>query len=229
MSVFKAFQPIMFTFSSFPLDRCRWFRSDVVADAVDVVNFIDDADRNLIQHLVRDACPVGSHKVGGGNTAQCEGIVIGSEVAHDADRTHIGQNRKILVDGFIQTCFGNLIAEDEICFAQDVQLFFGNLADDADGKTWTRERLAVDQIIRQTQLSAQCADLVLEQQAQRLDDFLEVDIVRQTADIVVRFDDSSITGAGFYNVSIDGALCQKVDLANLFGFFLKYADKFPRR
>ena len=175
-SVYAPLRALISTFCLFPLDRCRWFRSDVVADAVDVVNFIDDADRNLIQHLVRDACPVGSHKVGGGNTAQCEGIVIGSEVAHDADRTHIGQNRKILVDGFIQTCFGNLIAEDEICFAQDVQLFFGNLADDADGKTWTRERLAVDQIIRQTQLSAQCADLVLEQQAQRLDDFLEVDI-----------------------------------------------------
>ena len=190
-----------------------------------MVHFVDDADRNLIQYLVRDACPVSSHKVGGGDTAQREGVVIGSEVAHDADRTHIGQNSEILVDGFIQTCFGNLIAEDEICFAQDVQLFFGDFANDADGKTRTRERLAVDQIIRQTQLSAQCADLVLEQQAQRLDDFLEVDIVRQTTDIVVRFDDSSITGAGFYNVGIDGALCKEVDLANLFGFFLKYADE----
>ena len=57
-SVYAALRALISTFCLFPLDRCRWFRSDVVADAVDVVNFIDDADRNLIQHLVRDACPV---------------------------------------------------------------------------------------------------------------------------------------------------------------------------
>ena len=128
----------------FPLDCCRWFGGNVIEDAVDVVHFVDDAARNLIQYLVRDACPVSSHKVGGGDTAQRHGVVIGTEVAHDADRTHIGQNSEILVDGFIQTCFGNLIAEDEICFAQDGQLFFGDFANDADGKTRTREGLAVD-------------------------------------------------------------------------------------
>ena len=50
------------------------------------------------------------------------------------------------------------------------------------------KRLAGDQVLRQTQLAAGLADLVLEQVAQGLYDFLKVHVVRQTADIVMALD-----------------------------------------
>ena len=67
-----------------------------------------------------------------------------------------------------------------------------DLADDADGKAGAGEGLAHDQILRQAELAAELADLVLEQQAQRLDDLLEVHIVGQAADVVVALDDGGI-------------------------------------
>ena len=50
-------------------------------------------------------------------------------------------------------------------------------------------------------------------------------MIRQAADIVVGFDDSSVAGARFDHVGINGALCQEVDLADLLGLLLKDADE----
>ena len=210
----------------FPLDGCRWFGGDIVADAVDVVDFVYDTNRNLVQNFVRDSCPVSGHKVGGGYTAQSEGVIIGSEVTHNADRTHVGQNCEVLMNRFVQSCFCDLITEDEISVTQNVQFFLGNFTDNTDCKTRTWEWLTVYQIVRQTELSAQCANFVFEQQAQRLDDLFEVNIVRQTAYVVVGFDDSCITGTGFYDVSIDGSLCEEVNFTDFLCFFFENTDKF---
>ena len=212
-------------FRLFPLNSCRWFRGDVVADAVDMVNLVDDADGNLVENLVRDSCPVSGHEVGGCNAAECEGIIVGSEVAHNAYGAHVCQNCEVLVNRLVQTSFSDLVAEDEVSFAQNIQFFLGDVADNTDSKTRTREWLTVYQIIRQTELTAECANFVLEQQTQRLDDFLEVNIVRKAAHIVVRFDNGRVAGTGFNNISVDCTLCKEVNLADLFGFFLEYADK----
>ena len=69
----------------FPLNRRWWFTGDIVDNAVDVVDFVDDAAGDFIKDVVRDTCPVGSHEVGGGDAAESEGIVVGAEVTHDAD------------------------------------------------------------------------------------------------------------------------------------------------
>ena len=47
----------------FPLDRCGGFAGDVVADAVDAADFVDDADGDAVEHVVGDAGPVGGHEV----------------------------------------------------------------------------------------------------------------------------------------------------------------------
>lgn len=127
------FQQI-FRYFLFPLNGCRWFGGDIVADTVDVVNFIYDTNRNLVQNFVRDSCPVSGHKVRGGYTAQSKGVIIGSEVAHNADRTHVGQNCEVLMNRFIQSSFCNLITEDEISIAQNIQFFLGNFTDNTDCK-----------------------------------------------------------------------------------------------
>src|SRR5699024_923611 len=86
---------------------------------------------------------------------------------------------------------------------------------DADTQARAREGLAVDDLLRQTQLAAHGADLILEQQAQRLDE-LELDVIRQATDIVVALD---VRGTGtatrLDDVRVEGALHQVVDLLAL--------------
>ena len=101
------------------------------------------------------------------------------------------------------------------------------LADNADGKAGAGERLAGDQIFRQAQFTASLANFILEQVAQRLHNFLKVYIIRQAANIVVALDDSGFTAkAAFYDIRVNGALCQKVYRTDLLCFFLKDADEF---
>ena len=172
----------------FPLNGCRGLAGDVINDPVDALDLVDDAGGDLVQHVVGDAGPVGGHKVAGGDGAESQSVVIGPAVTHNAHGTHVGEHREILVHGALQMGLSDLVPENEVCQAQSVQLVLRHLADDPDGKARTRERLAHDQILRQAQLPTKLTDLVLEQVAQRLDDFLKVNVVGQTADVVVALD-----------------------------------------
>ena len=135
MSVFKAFQPIIFTFFSFPLDGCGGFGGDIVDNAVDMGHLIDNADGDPVQHLIGDTGPVGGHEVRGGDAAEGQRIVIRPAIALNAHGAHIGQHREILVHGALQMGLGNLVPENKVRKAQCIQLFLGDLADDADGKS----------------------------------------------------------------------------------------------
>ena len=53
----------------FPLHRCGGFAGDIVGDAVDVGDFVDDADGDTVQDFVGDSGPLSGHKVGGGDGA----------------------------------------------------------------------------------------------------------------------------------------------------------------
>lgn len=190
----------------FPLYCCRRFGGYVVNYAVYALDLVDDAHGHFIEHLVRDSCPVGGHEVRGGDAAEGESIIIRPAVAHDADGAHIGQHREILVHRALKMRLCDLLAEDEVGVAEDIQLLLGDIAYHADGKTRAREGLPHHKVIGQAQLPAERAHLVLEQQAQRLDDLLEVHTVRQAADVMVALDDGGDVGAGFDYVGIDGAL-----------------------
>ena len=74
--------------------------------------------------------------------------------------------------------------------------------------------------------TASLTDLVLEQVTQRLDDFLKVNVVGQTADVVVALDRGRFAAeAGLDHVGVNRALCQKVHSTDLFGLILKDADE----
>ena len=49
----------------FPLDCCRRFGGDVVDNAVDAANFVDDLIGGLGKEFVGEMHPVGGHAVGG--------------------------------------------------------------------------------------------------------------------------------------------------------------------
>ena len=61
MSVFKALQPLIFTFFSFPLDRSGGLGGDIVHDAVYAGDLVYDTAGGLVEDVIRDARPVSGH------------------------------------------------------------------------------------------------------------------------------------------------------------------------
>ena len=191
-----------------------------------MLDLIDDAAGDSTQHVPGHIVALSGHEVGGGDSAQGHGVVVGALVAHDADAVHIGQSRIILADLLIKAGLGDLLAPDGVGILHDGDLFGGHFADDADAQTGAGERLAADQILGQTQLTASLTDFVLEQVAQRLHQLLEVHGVGQTADVVVALDDGGLTAqTALDDIGVDGALCEEIDLADLLCLFLKDADE----
>ncbi|MBF6497408.1 hypothetical protein IU412_14290 [Nocardia cyriacigeorgica] len=79
-------------------------------------------------------------------------------------------------------------------------------------QTGARERLTIDDLLGQAELTADRTHLVLEQQPQRFDE-LEFQIVGQAADIVVGLDvGRASAAAGFHHVRVERALYKELDL-----------------
>ena len=155
MSVFKAFQPIIFTFFSFPLHSGRGLGGDVVADAVDVLHLAYDAVGHLVQQLIGQAGPCGGHEILGLHGTQGQRIVVGTLVAHDAHAAQVGQHGKELAGGAVKARQLHLLAEDGVGIPQDGQLLLGDIADHTDGQAGAREGLTPHQLVGQAQLGAQ--------------------------------------------------------------------------
>ena len=153
----------------FPLDRSRWLCGNIIHNAVDILDLIDDTGRDHFQHLIRNPCEVCGHEVRGSYPAESQCVVIGSSVAHYTNGTHIGQHCEVLVNAPVQSGLGDLLTEDPVSVLQNGQLFIGDFADDTNRQPRTRERLPPYQIFRQTQFDTQLTHLVLEQQPQRFD------------------------------------------------------------
>ncbi len=65
--------------------------------------------------------------------------------------------------------FADLVDEDRVGLAQDLQLVAGDFAGAADRQAGAGEGVAADEFFRQAQFAAQGADFVLEQLAQGFD------------------------------------------------------------
>src|SRR5690606_9313216 len=129
-----------------------------------------------------------------------------------------------LPDGVVEPGLAYLVEIDGVGLAQDLELVAGDAAGNADGKPRPRERMAADEAVRQAELAAERAHLVLEELAQRLDQ-LHVHALGQTADIVVALDGGR-GGAGegdaFDDVGIERALGEEVGAAQLLRLLLEY-------
>lgn len=141
-------------FVLFPLDGGGGLGGDIVDDTIDALHLVDDAGGDLVQHIVGDTGPVGSHEVAGGDGAERQGVIVGAAVAHDAHGAGIGEDGKVLVDVLVLAGGGDLLPVDGVGIPEGVQLLLGQIADDPDGQAGTGEGLAHDQVFRQAQLAA---------------------------------------------------------------------------
>src|SRR5437660_3454597 len=213
--------------SSFPLDGTRRLRGDVVDDAVDTADFVDDAGRGAAEELVREREVVGGHAVGRGHRAQGADKFVGTAVAHHADASDRQQHGKGLPDRIVEAGVADLLQKDRIGLAQDVELCPSDLAGDADRQTGAGERVALDKPVGQSQLAAQFAHLVLEEFAQRLDQ-PQFHPRRQAADIVVRFDRDRRSAERAHrldHVRVEGALREELDIADLVRLLVEDVDE----
>ena len=94
-------------------------------------------------------------------------------------------------------------------------------------KARPREGLAPDDPLRQAELRRDGADLVLEQHPQRLDE-LEVQVLGQTADVVVGLDrrrPGAPVAAGLDHIRVERSLDEEADVRQLLRLLLEHADE----
>ena len=129
-----------------------------------------------------------SHEICSGYRTQCDGVVVCSFITHNTYGTHVGQRCEVLVYFFVQASFGDFFTPDGICILYHLYFFCGYIADDTDTEPRTREWLTEYQVIRNAKFQTGFSYFVFEQVTQRLDDFFEIYMLRQTTYVVMRFD-----------------------------------------
>ena len=203
-----------------PLDRRDGLGGEVEEDAVDAVYLVGDTFGDVLQKLEGDVLDGGGHRVGGVDSAQDDGPCKGAFAVLDADALEIGNDGEVLPYSALESVLRELFAQDRVRLADAFETVAGDRAEAAYAQSGTGERLTEYHIIGQTQRLADDSYFVLEQQLDRLDQ-LELQILGQTADVVVRLD----AVCGLEDVGVDGALSEEGDVVELAGFFFKYADE----
>ena len=142
----------------------------------------------LREQVVRQARPVGGHRVCRGDRADDDRVAVGALVAHDADRADVGQHREVLPHLAVRCpTRRSPRARSRRRARSSLELLVRDVADDAHGEARTRERLAVHDLVGQAELGADGADLVLEERLERLDE-VEVHALGERDEVVVALD-----------------------------------------
>ena len=160
-------------FKLFKLNRPRRLTRQIVEYAVDAFHLIDDAGHNFEQHVKRDFCSFCGHKIRCDDCAQRNCIIVGSFIAHNANRTHVGQRCKELSQFLVAACFGKLFAVDSVCILNDANFLRSHLAYNTNTQTRTGERLTVYKVFGNAKFQTGTTNLIFKQKTQRLDDFLK--------------------------------------------------------
>ena len=127
----------------------------------------------------------------------------------------------------VEAGLADLVDEDRVGLAQDVELVAVDGAGHADREARAGERMAADEGLRQAKLAAERAHLVLEQLAQRLDQ-LQVHALGQAADVVVRLDRHRRAAGERHaldHVGIERALREELRAADLLRLRLERLDE----
>ena len=105
-----------------PFDGDRGLGGHVEDDAVNPGHRVSDARRDTGQNVVRQARPVGRHRVLGGDGAQHDRVAVGAAITLDAHGTNVGeQDDRALPDLLIQAGRRELLTGNQVGGAQDIQ------------------------------------------------------------------------------------------------------------
>src|SRR5437870_3753664 len=170
-----------------PLDRAGWLRRDVEDHPVDAGHLVDDAVTDLPEQIVRQAGPVRGHRVLGHDRPEGDHLGVRAKVAHDAHRAHRQEHGEGLPELALEPRRAHLLLHDRVGLTEEVQPLLGHVAQHPDREPGPRERLAPDDLGRESEELAELPDLVLEELPERLDE-PELHAGGQAPDVVVRLD-----------------------------------------
>ena len=141
-------------FRLLPLDRGRRLRGHVEDDPVHLGHGVRDPRRDTGEHLVGQARPVGRHRILGGHRAQHDRVPVGAPIPLNTDGAHIRQqHNRTLPNLAAQSRGAQLLADDEISGAQNVQTLLRHLTDDPNTQARPREGLTIHKVVGQAELT----------------------------------------------------------------------------
>src|SRR6516225_3695889 len=155
---------------SLPFNGRGRLRADVVHDAVDAPNLVDDARRDALEQIVRQTRPVGGHPVLAFDRANRRRVLIGALIAHDADALHRQQHGETLPQFRVPACPLDFLGNHRVGAPEQRQSLRRYLAENSNGEAGPRKGLADDELFLESERPAHRADLILEQLTQRLDE-----------------------------------------------------------
>ena len=171
--------------------------------------------------------PVGCHRIGGSHGTQGHRVLIGTLITHHA---HTPDGRKengtslpdLVIEGF--SILTDITAEttdiDIVSILKDTYLLGGNITEDTNGKTRTRERMTGNQMLRHTELTTHTAHLILKQPLQGFTE-LQMHLLGQSTHIMVTLDHLTRDIQRLDTVGINRALCQPFGIGNLLGLSIE--------
>ena len=179
-------------------------------------------------------CPVGCHRIGTGYGTESHWMLVSTFITHHTyganggqknstclpnlivERNlnlailHVGRNTGSQYSASFLTAQLHLILTqatdiDVVSILKDTHLLRGDVAQDTNGKTWTWEWMASNQVLWHTHRATYSAHLILEQPLQWLAQ-LEVHLLRESTDIVMALNHLTRDVQALDAVRIDGTL-----------------------
>ena len=86
-------------------------------------------------------------------------VLISSSVAHDTDSLDGSEDHEGLADLGVLTRLEEFLNENVVSLTEDITLLLGDLTEDTNGETGTREGMAPDEVGGETELKTKSTDL----------------------------------------------------------------------
>src|SRR3954451_19926829 len=125
--------------SSLPLDRPGRLAGEVVDDAVDALDLVDDAGGDAAKEGRLEGVEVGGHAVDGGDGAERADVLVGAQVAHDAHGLDREEDGEGLPDGVVEARGADLLEVDTVGLLQGGDAVRRDGAGHADGEAGAGE------------------------------------------------------------------------------------------
>src|ERR1700677_1026162 len=200
-----------------PLNRARRLRGNVIHHSIHSTHLIHNPIGNCLQDFVGQRNPVGGHAVFGLHGADGAGVGVGALVSHNTYRHHGQEDGEGLPDFLIETSLFDFADNNLIAIPEQAGTLFGNFAENADGQSWAREQLTLENIFGHSEVAADPSYLIFEQVLQRLDK-LQFYLLRECAYVLIRLDEfrRAAHGARFDHVGIERPLDQPLHFTSCF-------------
>ena len=170
--------------------------------------------------------PVGRHAVCRCYGAQRNAAFVGTFVAHDAHALYRQQHNSRLPYLVVEVGLVEHVDEDLVGLLEHGDLLGRDLAQNTYSETRAGEGVAAYEQRADAERTAHAAHLILEEQAQGLDD-LQVHVFGQAAHVVVRLDlgGGAVDRSRLHDVGIYRPLSQPLDILYALGLLVEYLDE----